>query len=157
MTQEEVQKIKDIACEFLQKMTITDFSLSIETSFLGKDNIDFLNLNIKANEPQILIGQNGQTLVEIQRILKIILSKKIKSIFYLELDINDYKKKKSEYLKILAKDLADKVSSTKIKQILPPMSSHERRIIHIELANRGDISTESQGDKINRFIIINPR
>ena len=66
-----------------------------------EEKIDVVELDIKLNEPQILIGQQGQTLFEIQRLLRTVLSRKLQKFFYLNLDINDYKKKKTEYLKDL--------------------------------------------------------
>jgi len=104
-----------------------------------------------------LIGQQGQTLFEIQRLLRTILSRKLKKIFYLNLDINDYKKKKIEYLKDMAKDVADQVAMTKEEKALSPMSAYERRVIHAELAQRTDVATESRGDSFDRHIVIKPR
>jgi len=166
---DEIKKIKEVVEEFFEKMTITDFNIELESystkkehynlaaSPQGKDIIDIVDLDIKIKEPQILIGQSGQTLFELQRILRIILNKKLQKNFYLKLDINDYKKKKIEYLKKLAKDLADEVFLTKEKKILSPMPAYERRVIHTELADRQDIITESQGDGANRCVVIRHR
>jgi spoIIIJ-associated protein len=76
------------------------------------------------------------------------------NIFYFNLDINDYKKQKIEYLKNTAKSLADQVVQTKEDKVLLPMSSYERRIIHAELAQRTDVITESQGEGLDRHIVI---
>ena len=62
-----------------------------------------------------------------------------------------------EYLKDMAKNLADQVSLTKEEKILPPMSAYERRIIHAELAQRTDVITESQGDGFDRHVVIKPK
>ena len=118
---------------------------------------DVVNLDIKLEEPQILIGQGGQTLFEIQRLLRTILNKKLQKVFYLNLDINDYKKKKIEYLKDLAKNLADQVSLTKEEKVLMPMSPYERRIIHAELSKRTDVATDSQGEGFDRHVVIKPK
>jgi len=77
--------------------------------------------------------------------------------FYLDLDINEYKKKKIEYLKSLAKDLADEVVFTKEEKVLFPMPAYERRIIHTELSQRADIITESRGEGYDRHVIIKPK
>ena len=76
--------------------------------------------------------------------------------FYIDLDIQNYKKKKAEYLKELARSLADEVSLTKKEKNLDPMPAYERRIIHLELAERKDISTESIGEEPERKIVIRP-
>ena len=150
---EDIKKIKEIAEEFFEKMTIS--ALRIEAGF--SDTLDAVDLDIKLEEPQILIGERGQTLFEIQRLLKTVLNKKLQKIFYLNLDINEYKKKKIEYLKDLAKGLADEVALNKEEKVLFPMPAYERRIIHTELSQRTDIITESQGEGLDRHIVIRPK
>lgn len=151
----EVQKIKQAVEEFFRKATLS--VSKVDVKFVLQDNADVVNVEVKSEEPQILIGQSGQTLFEIQRLLRMVLNKKMQKIFYLNLDINDYKKKKMEYLKELAKDLANEVALTKKSKILYPMPAYERRAIHAELADRSDIITESQGEGADRHIIIKPK
>ncbi|MDP3882973.1 MAG: R3H domain-containing nucleic acid-binding protein [Candidatus Staskawiczbacteria bacterium] len=162
LNKRQINKIKETAEEFFKKITTPVFS--IEADLSSKENVneateekDVVDLNIKIEEPQILIGQGGQTLFEIQRLLRMVLNKKMESIFYLNLDINDYKKKKIEYLKSYARDLADKVALVKNEKSLPPMSAYERRVIHAELSQRADVATESQGTGPDRYIVIKPK
>lgn len=157
INQDDINKIKDAAAEFFEKMTTIALSIDADFSSAEGEISDVVNLNIKIDEPQILIGQNGQTLSEVQRILRMILNKKLQKIFYLNVDINNYKAQKMEYLKRLAKDLADEVIFNKEEKVLFPMPAYERRIIHAELAGRPDIITESQGDGQDRRVVIKPR
>lgn len=113
-------------------------------------------VNIKTNEPQDLIGEKGETLLQIQHLLRTILKKVVEKNFYLDLDIGGYKKKKIEYLKELARVVADEVALTKKEKILEPMPAYERRIIHLELASRADVTTESIGREPNRRIVVKP-
>jgi spoIIIJ-associated protein len=156
LEQKDLKKIKDAAEEFFSKMTMPVLKTEISLT-PAEENREVVNLDIKIDEPQILIGQGGQTLFETQRILRTILNKKMQNIFYLNLDINDYKKKKIEYLKSLAKDIADEVVLTKKEKVLLPMPAYERRIIHEELSHRTDVATESQGDNFDRHIVIKPK
>jgi len=96
-------------------------------------------------------------LTEIQHLLKAILRRKISEVFYIDLDINDYKKKKKEYLKELAISTADEVALSKKQKELPAMPAYERRIIHMALAERNDVITESVGEGIERRPVIKPR
>jgi spoIIIJ-associated protein len=155
ISQEERKKIEEIAEEFFNKTTV--LVLEINASLSSAEFNDVVDLNINLDEPQILIGQGGQTLFEIQRILRMILNKKLQKIFYLNLDINGYKKQKTEYLKEVAKNMADEVALTKNEKILQPMPSYERRIIHAELAQRTDVATESAGEGQDRHIVIKPK
>ena len=151
MNQQNLETIKKTVEEFFQKIT---FEVEID---LLPEKEETVPINLKMDEPQILIGEGGQTLNEIQHLLKAILRRKISEPFYINLDINDYKKKKTEYLRELARSLADEVSLTKKEKTLAPMPAYERRIIHLELSNRSDVFSESTDEEPNRKIIIKPR
>lgn len=157
ISQEQLEEIKKTVKEFFKKAT-----LEVEIEFLPLNDLT-LPINLKTEDPQILIGQGGQTLSELQHLLKAILRRKIaakgepkKENFYIDLDINDYKKKKLDYLKEMARSLADEVVLTKKEKILPAMPAYERRIIHLELASRSDVTTESIGKEPDRQIVIRP-
>jgi spoIIIJ-associated protein len=150
LNKNDLGTIKKEIEEFFEKM---EFEVEIE--FLPETD-GTLPVNLKSQEPQILIGENGQTLSEIQHLLKIILKKKIKDLFFIDIDISDYKKKKKEYLREMAKSIADEVSLSKIEKSLPSMSAYERRVVHMALAERKDIITESMGSEPDRKIIIKP-
>jgi spoIIIJ-associated protein len=156
----DVQKIEKEAIKFFQTATISILKIetSIKETVNGAENsCEVVDLNIDISDPQILIGEKGQTLFEIQKLLKIILNKKIKKVFYLNLDINSYKKKKEDYLKEFAKSLADEISVNSKEKILPPMSSYERKIIHTEISKRSDVFAESFGEGLERRIKIRPK
>jgi predicted RNA-binding protein Jag len=90
---QEIEQIKNEIRNFFKKMTL---SVEIKET-VQKDQA--LYLNVKVKEPKLLIGEKGFTLLEIQKVLRAILRKKIPKTFYLDLDINSYKKKKIDYLK----------------------------------------------------------
>ena len=150
INQENIEKIKQAVNEFFQK---TSFEVGIEVL---RPEDKTVPVKIKTEDPKILIGQNGQTLAEIQHILKAILRRRIDQPFYIELDINNYKEKKIEYLKETARFLADEVSLNKQEKELVPMPAYERRIVHLELQNREDITTQSIGEGMERRLIIKP-
>ncbi len=150
MNQQSLEIIKEITKEFFKKTTF-----EVEIEFLPLQELT-LPIHLKTEDPQILIGEGGQTLVEIQHLLKTILKRKIQEPFFIDLDINGYKKKKIEYLKELAKSVADEVALTKKEKSLAPMPAYERRIIHLELADRQDVTTESIGQEPERRVIIRP-
>ena len=147
----DLEKLKEIIERFFQKMS---FQVQIEKEEL-KENV--LIINLKTEEPQILIGGGGKTLVDLQKILGKIIRRKVGKEIFLDLDINQYKKNKIEYLKDLAKSTADEVALSKKEKILPPMPSYERRIIHLTLAEREDVQTESQGEEPERRVVIKPK
>jgi spoIIIJ-associated protein len=150
LNRDDLDKIKKEVEDFFRKMTI-DIDL---VSFQQKE--ETVSVDIRMKEPQVLIGERGQTLLDLQHLLSAMLRKKIESKFFLDLDINDYKKKKMEYLKELARSTADEVALTKKEKALPAMPAYERRIIHMELAGRGNVTTESIGEDPDRRLVIKP-
>ena len=150
LDKKKLEEIKKIIEEFFEKMT---FAINLEE--IHKDE-QTIFVKLKADDPQILIGEKGQVLSEIQRLLKAILKKRIEESFFIDIDINDYKKKKAEYLREMARMTADEVALTKKEKKLPAMPAYERRIIHLELADRNDVTTESIGKEPERQLVIKP-
>jgi spoIIIJ-associated protein len=153
MTSQEFEKLKKAAEEFF-KQTGLELEVEIKNQ---EDSTIFINLT--SDEPQFLIGEKGQTLSEIQRLLRAVLRRKTDnpSSFFVDLDVNEYKKKKAEYLKEMAQSAADEVAITKREKEFSPMSPYERRVVHMELAARNDIITESIGEEPLRRVKIKPR
>ena len=150
ISEEKLNEIKQIFKEFFRKT-----SFDVEVYFLPIDD-NTLPIEIKTSEPQILIGERGQTLFDLQHILKAILRKNIEESLCVNVDVNGYKKKKIEYLKELANSTADEVFLSKKEKELTPMRAFERRVIHMELADRSDVITKSTGEEPNRKVVIKP-
>ena len=146
----KLKKIKKIIEEFFKKMT---FEVELE---VGQMKENSLPVDLKTEDPPILIGEQGKTLVELQRILGKIIRKRVGEQIFVDLDINQYKKKKIEYLKEMAQSMADQVALQKEERVLSPMPSFERRIIHLTLSEREDVKTESIGEEPERRVVIKP-
>lgn len=145
------EKIKEIVINFFGKMTFYDIFPNVE---IKEDS--FL-VEIKTESSKILIGERGKTLLEIQHLLRMILKKELQEDLFIDIDINDYKRKKEKALQEVAEDIADEVVFYKKEKILPPMSSYERRIIHVALQNRDDVETESINQDKERRVVVKPK
>lgn len=71
-------------------------------------------------------------------------------------DINGYRREREHLISELAKAAARKAILNKQEISLPAMNAYERRIVHVELASRPDVKTESAGEGKERHIIIRP-
>lgn len=122
--------------------------------------LEIIDLTVRADvqmeEPGMFIGHSGQVLAAMQYLLKAILRRKTTEAFYLDLDINDYRRNKYAYIQEMARDTANEVALTRREKELPPMPAAERRIVHMELAQRVDVTTESVGEGEERRIVIKP-
>ena len=107
-------------------------------------------------EASMLIGEYGNNLVAMEHLIKKIVKKESAEEENFSLDINDYRVKKLEDLKQDVKSAAHEVRLYKKPVPLRPMSSFERRIIHMLLAEYPDITTESIGEEPERRVVIKP-
>lgn len=150
MDKKDKKKIEKVLKEFFKKST---FEIDFE---FGKMDGSTLKLDLKTEEPQVLIGPQGGTLHSFQMVLGKIVRKQLETQIYLDVDINQYKQGKVKYLEGTAKEVADRVALNKKEEVLPVMSSFERRIIHMALAERDDITTESIGHDFERRVVVKP-
>lgn len=156
-----LEEIKTNIKEFLRKIATKEDIVflppkQVNFSDSTEEDLFIMPIEIKSKEPRILIGEKGQTLQEIQYLIRLIVRKKFNQKIFIDIDVNDYKKKKAEYLKEVAVSLADEVALFRKEKKLPLMPSYERRIIHMELSKRKDIVSESLGEGFQKEIIIKP-
>jgi spoIIIJ-associated protein len=110
--------------------------------------------SIEAKENPILIGKNGKTLDAIQTLLKNYINLYIEEYQVVLVDIGGYKEQRKKQLEILATKTAMEVVKTKLPTRLGKMNAYERRVIHTKLSDWRDVTTESEGDEPNRYVVI---
>jgi spoIIIJ-associated protein len=116
-----------------------------------------VGLNIEGEDLGILIGRRGQTMVSLQYIVRIIMSRKMEVNVPIILDVEGYKQRRCEGLRLLANRLAEQVKTRKTPFTMEPMPAFERRIIHLALADHPDVITESTGIGDARKVVITPK
>ena len=116
-----------------------------------------LVLNVVGDDLGVLIGRRGETLRDLQFIVRLIVSRKIGQWPNLVLDVEGYKARRVNGLQALAKRMADQVRQTRQPMVLEPMPAHERRIVHLTLRDDPDVYTESTGDDEARKVQILPK
>ncbi|MHB1293364.1 MAG: RNA-binding cell elongation regulator Jag/EloR [Anaerolineae bacterium] len=114
-------------------------------------------LNIVGDDLGLLIGRRGETLRDLQFIVRLILSRKLGAWPNLVLDVENYKSRRVSALRVLAERMADQVRRSGQPVALEPMPAHERRIIHLALRDDPDVYTESTGEDEARKIQILPK
>lgn len=112
---------------------------------------------VDTNENPLLIGKNGKTLDAIQVLIKNLLNVYTEEHYVALVDVGGYKEQRKKQLEILATKTAKDVARTKIKVRLGKMNAYERRVIHTKLAEWRDVSTESEGEEPNRYVVIKPK
>jgi spoIIIJ-associated protein len=111
-------------------------------------------LDIKGEDLGVLIGRRGQTLASLQYIVRLIISQKTSTWTPIVIDVEGYKQRRYEALRVLAFNIAEQVKAKRTSFKLEPMPAYERRIIHLALANDPDVTTESVGEGDYRKVTI---
>lgn len=145
-----VEYMKEYLKELIHNMGLT---CNLEV----KKRENRVNITVISDNNSILIGKNGRTLESINLLLKQKIHNEIGEYFPFVLDIGEYKIAKEQKLESLAKRIAREVTNTKIEAKLDPMNSYERRIIHEALVNNKKVTTESEGQEPNRYVVIKPK
>lgn len=116
-------------------------------------------VNIEGEGLGILIGRHGDVLDAVQYLTNIAAGRFARDddrhvMVKVLIDIENYRAKREETLRILARRMAQKALSYRRNLTLEPMSSYERRIIHSEIQNIDGVHTYSIGTESDRRIVI---
>lgn len=126
--------------------------VTVETKMAGST----LRMDIQGDEKGILIGHRGETLDALQYLVSLVHNKDNNDFQRIQLDSQNYRKKREETLVRLANRLADKARRSNRRMTLEPMNPYERRILHSALQNNPYVTTHSEGDEPNRRVVILP-
>ena len=114
-------------------------------------------LNISSDDSALLIGKGGDNLRSFQSMINTLYRRANRDGEYVGVDINGYKKERVEKVQAMAQEAADKARENGEDQHLKPMNSFERRSVHTLLSEDPDIITDSEGEGVNRHIVIRKR
>ena len=140
---EQEKEISEKVAFFVEKMKL-DIKYKIKrvkervyvVEFFGKDNA-------------LIIGQKGKTLNSFEYLLNSMI-KNCK----IEIDVEKFKEKRNDTLRVLAKRMAEKVSKTGKTVRLNAMPPRERKVIHEVVNKYPDLDTFSEGRDPKRYIVI---
>ncbi len=143
----------ELAKEDLVKF-LDSFSKIYNLEYEINKNNNLIEINITGENSSKLIGYRGDIINSLQTILSAIANKNTNERVRLSLDICDYKSKRENTLKELAKKLEKTVLRTKRKVVLEPMTAYERKILHTELQNSKNVTTYSIGEEPHRKLVV---
>ena len=147
---------RDVVSELLEKMKVR---ATVTSEYLPDSDARSrvpIRVNINGDDLSYLIGRQAETLNALQYISSLIINKEIGRSIPLIVDVEGYRIRRENQLRQLARRMADQAVSTGRKQVLEPMTAAERRIIHIELRENPEVSTESIGEDPRRKVTIIP-
>ena len=120
----------------------------------GKDTI---TVTVSGPDVSVLIGRNGQTIDAVQYLLNVIQYRAYgdakKDVV---VDADGYRERQRATLEALADEIADRVRESGKSEELEPMTSVERKIVHLRLKEAAGVATASEGMEPNRYVVVLP-
>lgn len=101
-----------------------------------------------------LIGRRGDTLDAIQYLTGYSINRNREERLRISVDAGDYRAKREEILRQLAKKMAGKAVKYRRNFTLEPMNAYERHVIHAALQDYEGVTTFSTGAEPHRRIVV---
>ena len=123
-----------------------------------KDNDDRVVLEIQSADTEFLTGRRGAVVDALQHLVNRVVyrDRSMERGKPLVVDAGGLRDRQTDRLKQLAERVAAKVRETGELVALQPMTPHDRRIVHMHIAEMGDLATKSEGEGDDRHICVFP-
>ena len=145
----------DLALDFIRNLVEgMGLDATVEMTEDGENKL----IRVLGESAGVLIGHHGDTLDSLQYLANLAANKKVagekREFCRITVDVENYRGKREETLRALARRTAERVLRYKKSQTLEPMNPYERRIIHSEVQKIEGVSTNSIGSENNRRVVL---
>ena len=147
----DTEKVVEEVTNYVQAI-IDD--MDVEGTISSTSNRRSINMQIDTNEPGRIIGYHGKVLKSLQLLAQNYLYNRYSKTFYITINVNDYVEHRAEVLQSYAQKLATRVLEEGRSQMTDPMSSSERKIIHRIISRMEGVTSYSEGDEPNRYVVV---
>lgn len=147
----DIDKVVAEVSEYVQE--ILD-DMDVEARIESSHNRRTINIQVDTNEPGRVIGYHGKVLKALQLLAQNFLYNRYERNFYITINVNDYVEHRAEVLQGYAQKLAERVLEDQEAYHTDPMSSSERKIIHRIISKMPGLTSYSEGNEPNRYVVV---
>ena len=144
------QAAEDYIRNIISHMELNDITVSTTE----EDNV--ITINIEGEDVGFIIGRRGETMDALQYLACLAANHVDPSYKRVVINTGDYREKREKTLESLGRRLAIKAAKTGRKSSLEPMNPYERRIIHTAVQKVNGATSWSEGENMNRHVVIGP-
>ena len=131
--------------------------LGIEASLDVDEGKDTITVTVSGGDVALLIGRHGQTIDAVQYLLNVIAYRAYgEAKKDVVVDAAGYRERRRATLETLADEIADRVRESGEAEELEPMTSVERKVVHLRLKDAAGVATASEGTEPNRYVVVLP-
>jgi spoIIIJ-associated protein len=132
-------------------------TLGVDGTLDVVEDKDTITITVSAADAGVLIGRHGQTIDALQYLLNVIAYRAYgEAKKDVVVDAAGYRERRRVTLEKLADEIAARVRETGKSEELEPMTSVERKIIHLRLKDAAGVATTSEGTEPNRYVVVVP-
>ena len=150
-TVDQLEEAARVTKEYLEGIAKTYGAEATVTVEARRDRMTFV---FDTDKQGLLIGKHGKILNALQVLAQVSVHRFIKGRISVQVDVGDYRARRSETLQQIAERTARKVLKTKQPVYLEPLPAYERKQIHAALSKNKRISTHSEGKEPHRYLVV---
>ena len=150
-TVDQLEEAARVTKEYLEGIAKTYGAEATVTVEARRDRMTFV---FDTDKQGLLIGKHGKILNALQVLAQVSVHRFIKGRISVQVDVGDYRQRRSETLQQIAERTARKVLKTKQPVYLEPLPAYERKQIHAALSKNKRISTHSEGKEPHRYLVV---
>ena len=134
-----------------------DVDVDLTISSMHDEDLGGPVFDLEGEDAGLLIGRRGETLKTLQFIVRYMVSRRLDERVNLTIDVEGYQERRHSALRNMARRVANRVSDTGRAIALEPMPPADRRIVHVFLSDHPEVTTESEGEGMDRQVVVMPR
>ena len=150
-TVDQLEEAARVTKEYLEGIAKTYGAEATVTVEARRDRMTFV---FDTDKQGLLIGKHGKILNALQVLAQVSVHRFVKGRISVQVDVGDYRARRSETLQQIAERTARKVLKTKQPVYLEPLPAYERKQIHAALSKNKRISTHSEGKEPHRYLVV---
>lgn len=155
LTEEELDRVADEAVSSIQSI-LQAFGIVATIEEYEGDEGEII-LDVIGDDLGVLIGRHGRTLDALQTLVGAVTNRRLGFRHPVLVDIEGYRARRAEKLEDIASKAAERAVRQRSAVKLRPMSSYERKVVHIYLRDHARVTTASEGEEPFRQVVITPR
>ena len=146
----EDEKIASKISSYLTTIT-QEMGIATRVSVSRDGNLTVFNLT--SNHDALLIGKHGKILQSLQILAKAYANSILNTRMNIAVNVGDYHEKRKAYIVSLAHRAAERARGGETVYI-NDLQSNERKIVHTIIGQENGVSSHSEGQEYNRYIVV---
>jgi spoIIIJ-associated protein len=160
MDKKQEKIIKETADKLLEMLGVkAEVSIELKSSpaDTSTEADQSVEVSLTTEDTGMLIGYHGETLEALQLILSLCVAKQLGTFVRVSVEIGEYKKNRTDYLRQLVEQTKAQVLEQKEEVSLSHLKAWERREVHMLIHDDPDVVSESTGEGRDRVLTIRPK